>query len=163
MAKLVMNEGVYPDFETLGSRLRGVDKLEARLTNKWAPADAIRNSIMLSTKWWIGTINGQEEMAVGVAPLPGSDGWAAPWLLSTDKFMFGAASRDFLKRSRLFVDEAADGYDMLFNIVSANNHDSIRWLRFAGFDIKKEDPHVFGGFPFYEFSRATPGGAYSEL
>jgi len=162
MRELVMNPGVYPDYESLALRMRGIDKLETRLTNGWSPADAIRNSIQLSTKWWIGTIDGVEEMAVGVAAMPGVSGWGAPWLLSTDKFMHGATSRDFLRRSRMFVDECADGYDMLFNIISANNHDSIRWLRFAGFEINKDVPHNFKGFPFYEFMRATPGGAYSE-
>lgn len=162
MSIVAMNQGVYPDYESLGDRLRGIDKLEASATQAWGPAEAIRNSIELSSKWWIGCINGQEEFAVGVAPMPGLSGWGAPWMLSTDKvFKIPKARREFLRRTHHFVDEAAKGYDCLFNLISEHNHDSKRWLRFAGFLIGDDRPvQVFRGFRFLEFIRATPGGAY---
>jgi hypothetical protein len=156
-----MNPGVYPDYDDLGARLRGIDKLEVAAVNQWSPEVAIRNSIRISSKWWVGTINGVEEMVVGVAPVQGMDRWGAPWMLSSDKFLHSpGAAKDFLKRSKHFVDECAEGYDVLFNLISEHNHASRRWLRFAGFSIKERPWHTFKGFRFLEFIRVTPGGHY---
>lgn len=160
MRQLVMNMGVYPDYEALGARLRGIDKLEVRATNGWTPEEALRNSIKISTRWWVGTVDGQEEMVVGVAPMPGMAGWGAPWLLSSDKIFHGPPLKEFLRRTPEFMKRASDGFDVLFNMVSEHNYASRRWLRFAGFQIKTIDPHVFAGFRFLEFIYPVPGGSY---
>jgi hypothetical protein len=94
MGKLVMNPGVYPDYDDLGARLRGIDKLEVAAVNQWSPEVAIRNSIRISSKWWVGTINGVEEMVVGVAPVQGMDRWGAPWMLSSDKFLHSPSIKE---------------------------------------------------------------------
>lgn len=161
MSKLVMHPGVFPDCDDLGERLRGIDKLECRATQGWSPSDAIRNSIDISSRYWVGTIDDREEMVVGVAPMKGMSGWACPWMLSTDRFLHSpGAAKDFLKRTPRFISKCSEGYDVLFNVISEHNYASRRWLRFAGFRIKAFPLLVFGGFRFLEFIRVTPSGHY---
>lgn len=160
MRELVMHRGVYPDYGKLGPRLRGIDKLECRATSGLDPVAALQQSVRLSSKWWIGTIDGQEEVAVGVCPMPECDGWGQPWLLSTDKVFHGPPLKQFLRRTPEFLAEASEGFDALFNIVSEHNYASRRWLRYAGFKIKEQDPHVFRGYRFLEFIYVVPGGCY---
>ena len=161
MSKLVMHEGTYPDAMDLGERLRGIDKLEVRATNNWAPGVAIEKSIERSSRWWTGTINGQEEMVVGVAPVDHCSGFGAPWMLTTDRFLHApGVAKDFLRRTPKFVEMCEEGYDVLFNIISEHNHASKRWLRYAGFKIKTGTFHTFGGFRFLEFIKVAPGGHY---
>jgi len=163
MSKLVMHRNCYPDSDDLGPRLRGIDKFEVRVTNDWAPAAAIRESIAKSTLYWTGTIDDQEEMVVGVAPLDHCPGWAAPWMLTTDRFIYSpGACRDFLRRTPAFVEECAKGFDVLFNLISEHNYASRRWLRYADFKIKLNPPQIIKGYRFLEFIRVTPGGTYWE-
>lgn len=162
MRQLIVHPGVYPDADSLGPRLRGIDKLEVSAMNKWTPEQAIRESIDISSKWWVGTIDGQEECVAGVAPIKGLSGWGAPWMLCTDKVFHGAPAKTFLRRSREFVTYASEGYDCLFNLISEHNYASRRWLRYAGFSIKEQQTHSFGGFRFLEFIYVVPGGAYDQ-
>jgi hypothetical protein len=162
MPDLVMHYGATPDAADLGERLRGIDKLEGRATQGWSPRESIEKSIENSTKWWVGTVGNQEELVVGVAPLPGLAGWAAPWMLSTPRVFRGQPLKTFLRRTPEFVAECSEGHDVLFNLISEHNYASRRWLRHAGFSIKLEPHHVFGGFRFLEFIRVTPGGHYDQ-
>ncbi len=160
MSDIIMNLGATPNYADLASRMRGIDKFECRATNGHDPEEALRWSISQSSKWWVGVIDGQEEFAVGVAPMRGCAGWGAPWMLSSDKPFRRATRFNFLRRTRDFVREASEGYDVLFNIVSEANTDSIAWLEFAGFLVKREDALVYGMDRFFEFIRVTPGGQY---
>jgi hypothetical protein len=161
MSKLVMHPGVYPKADDLGDRLRGIDKLEVRATSGLDPAAGIEHSIHESSRWWVGTVNGQEEMVVGVAPMQGVSGWGRPWMLSTDRvFKTPGVSRDFLRRTPEFLSACSEGYDVLYNLICEHNYDSRRWLRFAGFLIRETPTHVFGGYRFLEFIYVTPGGHY---
>ncbi len=157
-----VHPGVYPDCASLGRRLRGIDKLECRATAGLDPVEALRHSIKISSRWWVGMVDGQEEFALGVAPIENCDGWGAPWMLSTDKLFRGGHVKTFLSRTPEFMRKCSEGLDCLFNIVSEHNHASIRWLRYAGFSIRRDPAHVhtFKGIRFLEFIYLVPGGKY---
>jgi len=157
---LIAHPRALPDADSLGERLRAIDKLEVLAASGLQPAEGIVASIKASRKWWVGTIDGKDECVWGVTPLPGMDRWAAPWMHCTPKVFRGLALSTFVRRSREFVDSLAEGTDVLVNIIAEDNHASRRWLRFAGFSIKEYPTHVIHGLTSLEFIRVTPGGHY---
>lgn len=159
MSDLVMHRGVVPDYRALASKLRAIDKFEIKAVSGLDPEAGLRQSVESSSRWWVGTIDGVEEMAVGVTPIQNCDGWGAPWMLSSPKVFRGTPLKTFVRRTPEFMELASSGYDVLFNIISDHNHASKRWLRYAGFRLKNETTWM-RNFAFKEFIYVVPGGNY---
>lgn len=61
--------------------------------------------------------------------------------------------KEFIKKSKGTVEMLLENYDYLYNYVSSDNKDSIRWLEWLGFKIYKDSPITFEDdkVPFYFF------------
>ena len=72
----------------------------------------------------------------GFAPLA-SVGGAAPWMMGTDLLdkAIKTNRKQLLTRGRIIIAAAKMVYPQLWNVVSASNHASIRFLRHLGFEI----------------------------
>lgn len=86
----------------------------------------------------------------GVAPR--GDNSAMIWMVGT--LDLEKHQLEFLRYSRMFIEEIGGQYDLLFNWIDARNTTSIKWLQFCGFTLlRKHEVYGAEGIPFFEFAR----------
>jgi hypothetical protein len=141
--------------EILQRGLRAADVQECLdLTGR--PIDGeLRESVQLSEKCWAFI---QEDGSVcalfGVAPCLTLDGCGIPWALATDDAT--RRRKDFVRLVRPYSELMGLSYKYLSNFVSEDHVESIRWLKYAGFQFIQRFPE-FGVArkPFLQFYKAT--------
>ena len=78
-----------------------------------------------------------------------TSGVGSPWLLTTKELP--KRPRRLLQWTKVFIDKWSDEYRYLINYVDARYTQSLRWAKWAGFEISPE-PIPYGPFdmPFHE-------------
>ena len=148
MITLALPEHIPP----IVADMREADRKEVWASHRHTPEGALLTSLVASTKAWTCLIEGQPAFMWGVAPkgsLLSSVG--VPWLLGTKDIH--RVNREFLRRSRAYVDLMQEGYARLENHVHAENTVSIRWLQWCGFTVEKDVPELINDEDFYYFWR----------
>ncbi len=136
----------------LAAGMRAADRREVWSSDRWLPEEALKKSLMLSTRAWTCFVDGLPACMWGVAH-KGSifSETGVPWLLGTDA-IYGI-SRTFVRHSRDYIAKMHVVYPYLENYVHADNRLSIRWLAWCGFVIERETPRCMNGEDFYYFWR----------
>lgn len=117
---------------TLAARMREIDRLECSLMGH-SPKEALRMSMRYSTLAYTAKVDGRAEAMFGVSTVSLLTGEGSPWLLMTDAGAKQAKAlvRDGRRYSVLFQTV----FPTLRNLVHADNHVAIRWLRRLGYGI----------------------------
>lgn len=134
----------------LALNLRAADREEIAASSGHAPAEAVQYSVEVSINPW-AAMDAEGVVAlwgVGVGSLAASVGH--PWMLGTDRLSV-KYRRELLTVAKDHVSRMRRQFTYLVNFVDARHTDSIRWLRWCGFDIYPAEPFGVSGLPFHRF------------
>lgn len=138
-------EPLAPGHARIMPYLRRSDREEMAAASPLYPALQIGYSIATSRPGYAVLIHGEPVALFGASG--GQDGTGVPWLLATDEIeRHGLA---FYRASKKFIAEMRGMYDYLENYVDERNVLSVRWLRWAGFEM--DDAVPFGSGMFHRF------------
>src|SRR3990167_10508660 len=123
----------------LAVSMREADAQEAWAACRFRPLEALTISVLASRDPKAGVVDGRVACMFGVA-IPSLLGMARPWLLGSNELP--RHSRIFLRRSRAYVEGLKVEFPYMGNYVDARNTESIRWLRWLGFNIYRPAPFI---------------------
>jgi hypothetical protein len=150
---LEYREFTKDDFEdVMALDLRDIELREGRATTGEEPMERLALSISLSRYLWVITYRGEICGIFGLA-VNKEEGviYGTPWMLSNDLPFATHSNRGiFLRSSKQIVLFMKSKVDVLMNIVSLENVDSVRWLRWLGFHID-DKPFTFDRDPELHF------------
>lgn len=129
--------------------MRDMDALECR-AHGHHPLDALRAGLRGSVEPLVVEGPHGPLCAFGIIPQSILDGLARPWLLGTHDVPRYA--RALLGLPKPYVAAWLAEWPKLENWVHRDNHASIAWLRYLGFDIHDEAVDI-GGHPFRRFTK----------
>ncbi len=136
----------------MAPNLRKADLNEIEALTAEGPLQALKTSMALSTVRLTATHLGEPFAIWGICPIQEDVG--AVWLLGTDTITIPSVTRQFLRFSKLYVEQFQSMYPLLFNYIDARNTVHIRWLKWLGFNFINLHPEFgVGKLPFYEFVR----------
>lgn len=148
VGKTFVRPAVLADAEIIGLKLRAIDKFESFTVLGAGPLDAVRLSIQHSAMAWTGEVNGTPYSCGGFSEY--SPGVACIWQLGTDDVAKNA--KDYLGAGKRIVNQYADGYTVVFNLISAANRASMRYVQAIGFRLTNRTI-MFGDHEFVYFER----------
>lgn len=127
--------------------MRQADRDEIAASSGRSPLSALSYSLRNSSEAWTVLIDGRPEMMFGVGDLNILAGVGSPWLLGSDAVW--RHRREFVRRSRWWIDHMLERYGVLRNAVDCRNTASIRWLKWMGCDFSR--PILLRGHEFVIF------------
>lgn len=148
MAKLEFVEATREHAIFIAANMRGHDLLELEASGR-DPFDAMLKGWKTSTKCWTGLVDGVPAIMFGVAPISALTGHGSPWLLGTPDAL--KIKRNFLLNSVGYVKEMLRLYPQLTNYVDCRNRQSVRWLKWLGFQLLDPVPIGVNGEMFHPF------------
>lgn len=144
------------DIDVIAGDIRPADAVEMEALGT-DPAAAMREGMARSDWTMTGLLDGVPVCMFGVAAQNVVLGHGVPWMLSANAIE--RAQLKFLRACRPVVARMRESYPSLRNVVHAENHTAIRWLRWLGFRFLSEDAqgsrHLvipINGNDFYLFS-----------
>jgi hypothetical protein len=140
----------HDDIVELVRTMRQADIDEIWAASMTSPYDALVRSVKVSRDTYAGKMDDEVVCIFGVAPVTVLGTIGIPWMLASD--LLPQHSRAFLRANRPYIHEMRNKYSLLINFVDARNTDSVRWLRWLGFDVARF-PTTYGpyGLPFFRF------------
>lgn len=141
--KFVEPKKEYLDF--IVPRLRAIDRFELEHMSHTDALSAIQTSISLSLECYVALVKDEPIAVLGVSkPL----GWQrAIWMVATDSV--SKFKKTFYESSHEYIEHARRTYGKLCNVISCDNHDSMKWLQREGFTIYP--PQEYDGKMFCYF------------
>ena len=138
------------DLDYVVKNLRVMDKIEVFYQTGQKPENAIRLSYLYTRENM--AIADDDDNPIGLCGVV-SDGCI--WMVATDDLFVNKKYRiQLIRQGREWVDSLLKNYNLLYNMVYAENDSAIKWLRCLGFTFI--DYHAEYGEhskPFYEFMR----------
>tara|TARA_R100001509_G_scaffold74845_2_gene41854 strand:+ start:2182 stop:2637 length:456 start_codon:yes stop_codon:yes gene_type:complete len=139
------------DLDSMSTRLREADKKEVEASGGYQPEEALRLSYESSDTCF--AFGSPEDVWAMFGVTTMFDNVGAIWLLGTDAIDTNPIA--FLRWSRRFLPFLLEPYDMVCNLVHAENTVHIKWLRWLGFAFIRKVSHGPKQLPFYEFARLS--------
>jgi len=143
----------FADARALAPRLRFEDAGEIAATWGLEPCEGLCLCLLQSDRAF-ALVEAAQVVAlwgVGGARAGGLE-LGIPWLLAADGLF--SRRREFLRRSRGWVDRLLLDYDLLTNLTLARNTAHLRWLAWCGFRVLRvHRRHGSAGLPYCEFYR----------
>lgn len=133
----------------IAASLRDSDRVELEVSGRTNFEEVLKRSVSVSSSAWTALINGVPSIIFGVAPVSVLSGIGAPWLLATNSSKL--VRRKFLIDGMKYVEQMKNAYPRLMNLVHEKNQQSIRWLKWLGFDIMPPIPFGTRGELFHPF------------
>jgi len=154
MKELAYREFVKEDFEdVMALDIRPIELREGQASTGEEPLELLALSISRSRYLWVITYM---EKICGVFGLhifeENGVKYGSPWMLSND-LPFASYSNQglFLRTSKQLVQFMKSKVDLLMNIVSLENKESCRWLRWLGFTFVESQSFTFDRDPGLHF------------
>lgn len=113
----------------VAANLREADRQEAEASGEHDVLEVFRMGTERGRTWAVLTPEGEACLVGGVVPDGPSMGLV--WMMGTDAIM--KHRKEFVRRSRSYVDALHQIHPILTNMVHAKNRRHIQWLRWAGF------------------------------
>lgn len=126
--------------KVLDMKLRPIDILECRMVGVYDIRESLAYGMYKSEPHFcmigLNTETNMPEFVWGVAPTEDPT-VGTPWLLATSDFKI---TTDWLKRcKRDIFPRMNDTFPILRNFIHKDNHESIRWLKWLGFEFYEVD------------------------
>ena len=140
------------DLNYVAKNMRTMDQMEAYYQTGKQPEEALRLSYLYGqTNMAIADDNDNPIGLCGVI----SDGCI--WMVATDELFNNRKYKiQLIREGRKWVDCLLKSYDLLYNMVYAENHSSIKWLKSLGFTfVNYHEEYGKESKPFYEFLRIS--------
>tara|TARA_S200000501_G_C20781378_1_gene725188 strand:- start:113 stop:565 length:453 start_codon:yes stop_codon:yes gene_type:complete len=138
------------DLNYVCANMRQMDRLEALYQTGQDPEDALRLTYLSGEQ--VLAIAGDEDQPMGLCGVC-HDGCI--WMLATDELFNNKKYKiQLIRQGRKWVDGLLKNYNLLYNMVYAENDSAIKWLRSLGFTfINYQAEYGEHSKPFYEFMR----------
>ncbi len=138
------------DLNYVCTHMRQMDRLEALYQTGQDPEDALRLTYLSNEQ--VLTIAGDKDQPMGLCGVC-YDGCI--WMLATDELFDNKKYRiQLIRQGKEWVNNLLKNYNLLYNMVYAENHSAIKWLRCLGFTfINYHAEYGQQSKPFYEFMR----------
>ncbi len=140
------------DLNYVAKNMRTMDQMEAYYQTGKQPEEALRLSYLYGqTNMAIADDNDNPIGLCGVI----SDGCI--WMVATDELFNNRKYKiQLIREGRKWVDCLLKSYDLLYNMVYAENHSAIKWLKSLGFTfVNYHEEYGKESKPFYEFLRIS--------
>ena len=140
------------DLSYVVNNMRVIDKIEAYYQTGKQPEEALRLSYLYGqTNMAIADDNDNPIGLCGVI----ADGCI--WMVATDELFDNRKYKiQLIREGRKWVDCLLKSYDLLYNMVYAENHSAIKWLKSLGFTfVNYHEEYGKESKPFYEFLRIS--------
>jgi hypothetical protein len=139
---LTFVEATEEHAQFLTRHLREEEVLEVQASSRREQIEDIRLSIGLSSEAWAALWNGEVVAVLGIRPLSFLSNDACPWLLTTPEA--AKHPKELLRSTKKFLNEWIQQYDVLTNYIDSRYEPSLRWAKWAGFEVFPPKP--FGPF-----------------
>tara|TARA_Y100000114_G_scaffold104721_1_gene97978 strand:+ start:2617 stop:3069 length:453 start_codon:yes stop_codon:yes gene_type:complete len=138
------------DLDYVVKNLRVMDKIEVFYQTGQKPENAIRLSYLYTKENM--AIADDDDNPIGLCGVV-SDGCI--WMVATDDLFVNKKYRiQLIRQGKQWVDSLLKKYNLLYNMVYAENDSAIKWLRCLGFTfINYHAEYGEHSKPFYEFMR----------
>ena len=141
------------DVIDVSQRLSTKDQEEALATYGTPAEDYLPAHCDLRNTWVIFDDAGNNYGLCGVMP-SGVPRLGQCWMVSTPDLYKNM--RTFLKQSKHCFQDVTVGYDIVFNLVSVQNHEDLRWMKWMGFKFLRVcNQWGYDGRDYYEFVAIT--------
>ena len=140
------------DLNHVVKHMRNMDKMEAYYQTGKQPEEALRLSYLYGqTNMAIADDNDNPIGLCGVI----ADGCI--WMVATDELFDNRKYKiQLIREGRKWVNNLLKSYDLLYNMVYAENHSAIKWLKSLGFTfVNYHEEYGKESKPFYEFLRIS--------
>ena len=140
------------DLSYVVNNMRVIDKIEAYYQTGKQPEEALRLSYLHSKT--VMTVAGDDDQPMGIC---GVVAGGCIWLISTDELFSNKKYKiQLIREGRKWVNNLLKSYDLLYNMVYAENHSAIKWLKSLGFTfVNYHEEYGKESKPFYEFLRIS--------
>lgn len=140
----------------LAGNLRQSDLDEINATSELTPMHALVESVRVSERGWIITVDGEPVCIFGAAP-SGIPNGGIVWMLGTPRMDERRVALSICRNFRPYLDELHKLWPVLWNRIDARNQKSMDWLTWGGFRLIEAHPnHGREGRLFFTFSRYQP-------
>lgn len=133
----------------LAQNMRAADVIEMQALGFTNAERTIAHSVNCSSLKWGALVDGHLAFLFGVAPAPHDPDIGIVWMLGTD--LLERHARHFLRKNRDYLSQIHSQFKRLINIVHAENHVSIHWLKALGFTVESPAPYGPHGALFCRF------------
>lgn len=141
------------DVDALLAGMREADRVELTAASGADLRGTVEVSLDNSHRAWALELYGDLGALLGVVPTE-VDGLGVPWLIGTTAI--DRHARTHIRATRRYLAVMRDLYPQLINYVHAENHRSVRWLRWMGFTIHAPEPVGRNGELFHRFEMGVP-------
>lgn len=131
--------------------MRSIDRVECEALGR-TPKQALRYSLLNSSKAWTALVDGEAEAMFGVVVSSALTGEASPWFLGSN--VVYRHPRALMMWGPGLIERLCDSTMTLRNIVSQDNVQAIRLLKRWGFSVGS-DPVSVGGMAFLPFEKVA--------
>lgn len=135
----------------VADRMRLCDRKEIYYLAMLTAPRAVALTAGISVGRWTGLVDGVPACIFGVARRSLISPVGVPWLLATD--LMDTVPRIVAKESRTYFKRIQAAFPVLENHVLAENVQTVRWLRWLGFDMEEPAPYGAFGAPFIRFGK----------
>lgn len=152
MRKLTYRPATVEDAVSLSGRLRHEDMVEVHLASGKSPEEVLVLSLSISEVAEAAVVDGE---VIAIRGIGGGGGIGVPWLLCSPEV--SRWSKRMVADAIPWVAHHLQRYQMLTNMVHAENTKAIQWLRRLGFTIGDLHPEWGAGkAPFHQFYMFNP-------
>ena len=139
---------LLPRHAAIVPRIRRADAEEIWAAQGIHPRYAIAATIATTDIGWAAEFDGEPEAIFGACASGAGSGFV--WLIATD--VIEKYPVHFYRVSKRIIGRIRERYDYLENWVDARNVLSLRWLKWAGFEIAEPAPWGVMGLDFCHIS-----------
>ena len=134
---------------TVSGRMRQSDQDEIMASSGITPFQALHDGFLRSAYCWTALTDNEPCAMFGVVRESPISNKGIPWLLATDQMRLNKKRFliDGVKYMRLILEIFPD----LYNFVDTRNKESIRWLKWLGFEILPAIKYGLNGELFHPF------------
>lgn len=134
MSKVTLSPPTAQDITELVATMRDADVIELGALGHTNLGEVVRESIQASGSMAFSVrVDGVLVCIFGVAALDLLQLCGGPWLLGSTAL--DKCAKQLLRESRRVMALLREDYPILINYVHVDNHRSLRWLRWLGFEI----------------------------
>lgn len=133
----------------IADSMRVCDVKEVFATALATPEDALGYGFKHGSQCYTALIDDRPAIMFGVVSGSYLTQTGIPWLLATDDVK--NVKRKFIENSLPYVHQFASQYKLLENYVHEDNKDSIKWLKWCGFELVERVRYGIMGEWFWRF------------
>ena len=123
----------------IADNMRQADIEEVAASHGHTPIQALCEGVKISDSCVVAIANDEPVAVFGLVRGCVLSGYGTPWALGTDSLF--EYKKSFMKWSRVLLAMMLNEFDHLENFVHVKNQQSVRWLKWLGFQFEEPQPY----------------------